>query len=511
MISAYHQVKNEMGNLIKWAGGILHLEILNRLLRRSIYFSFAAITSMFFNPAVVFAETLIGSVRPDDLGRILPLWSVLPFAGILLSIALIPLFAPHFWEHHFPKVSAFWALVLAIPFIYFFKGVAVYEIAHIFIVDYIPFIILLWALFTVSGGIYLKGSLKGTPAINAVILFVGTILASIIGTTGASMLMIRPILRSNSWRVHKAHTIVFFIFLVSNIGGALTPLGDPPLFLGFLHGVPFFWTLNILPEMAFASVILLLLYFIMDSYYYKKEDKSALESSGFGLLKIQGAQNFIFLAGIIATVLLSGMVKLGKVNIFGIHQFSANLIKDAILIAMGLLSLFFTKPEVRQGNEFSWAPILEVAYLFAGIFMTIIPALSILKAGENGALAWLIKSIDTPAHYFWASGGLSSFLDNAPTYLTFFNSAIGKFYPGMPEAQAVALLIVEKIPYLAAISAGAVFMGANTYIGNAPNFMVKAIAEEAGIKMPSFFGYMFKYSIPILVVLFIIMTFVFFQ
>jgi Na+/H+ antiporter NhaD/arsenite permease-like protein len=471
---------------------------------------FAALTSILLIPASVFAGTLIGNLKPGDLGTILPLWSVLPFAGILLSIALIPLFAPHFWEHHYPKVSAFWALVLAVPFLFFFKGVAIYEIAHIFIVDYIPFVILLWALFTVSGGIYVKGSLKGTPAVNAVILLIGTILASIIGTTGASMLMIRPILRSNAWRQYKVHTVVFFIFLVSNIGGALTPLGDPPLFLGFLHGVPFFWTLKILPEMAFASVILLVLYFVLDSYYYKKEDKSGLQSSESEPLRIQGAQNFIFLAGIVAAVIFSGMIKLGEVNIFGIHQTIENLIKDAVLIVMGILSLVFTRQEVRKGNEFSWAPILEVAYLFAGIFMTIIPALVILKAGENGALAWLIKSINTPAHYFWASGSLSSFLDNAPTYLTFFNSAIGKFYPGMPEAQAVARLIVEKIPYLAAISAGAVFMGANTYIGNAPNFMVKAIAEEAGVKMPSFFGYMFKYSIPILVVLFIVVTFVFF-
>ena len=316
------------------------------------------------------------------------------------------------------------------PFLYFFREVAVHEIAHIIIIDYIPFILLLWALFTVSGGIYIKGTLKGTPAVNAVILLIGTILASIIGTTGASMLMIRPILRSNAWRVHKVHTIVFFIFLVSNIGGALTPLGDPPLFLGFLHGVPFFWTLNILPQMAFASCYSLVLYFILDSYYYKKEDKPHSRVLKSEPLRIEGAQNFIFLAGIIAAVLFSGMVKLGEVNIFGIHQSIENLIKDAVLIIMGFLSLILTKQEVRQGNEFSWAPILEVAYLFAGIFMTIIPALAILKAGENGALAWLIKSINTPAHYFWASGALSSFLDNAPTYLTFFNSAIGKFYPG---------------------------------------------------------------------------------
>jgi Na+/H+ antiporter NhaD/arsenite permease-like protein len=342
------------------------------------------------------------------------------------------------------------------------------------------------------------------------LLLIGTLLASVIGTTGASMLLIRPVLRSNSWRKFKVHTIVFFIFLISNIGGALTPLGDPPLFLGFLHGVPFLWTLKILPQMAFASFILLALYFVMDTYYYRKENKSALGTAEPEPLRIQGALNFLFLAGIVGGVLFSGLVKLSEVNILGIHQSMENLIKDAILIIMGLLSLYFTSKEIRKINEFGWGPILEVAYLFAGIFMTIIPALAILKAGEHGALALLIKSVNTPAHYFWASGTLSSFLDNAPTYLTFFSSAIGKFYPGMPESEAVALLIVEKIPYLAAISAGSVFMGANTYIGNAPNFMVKSIAEEAGVAMPSFFGYMFKYSLPILVVLFIIETFIFF-
>lgn len=473
-------------------------------MKKTGLFVFSILIAAMILPAVCGAEEAV------DIGTALPLWASLPFVGILLSIALMPLMIPHFWHHHFPKVSAFWALVFALPFLYFFREAAVHEIAHIIIIDYIPFIILLWALFTVSGGIYVKGSLKGTPAVNALILLIGTLLASLIGTTGASMLMIRPILRSNAWRVHKAHTVVFFIFLVSNIGGSLTPLGDPPLFLGFLHGVPFFWTMHILPEMAFASVLLLITYFILDSYYFKKENKTAAPDSDPEPLRLEGKRNFIFLAGIIGAVLCSGTVKLGEVSIIGIHQTVENLGKDVVLIVMGILSLVFTRQEVRKGNDFSWAPILEVAYLFAGIFITIIPALAILKAGERGAMAWLIQSLDTPAHYFWAAGTLSSFLDNAPTYLTLFNSALGKFYPGQPEAQAVANLIVERIPYLAAISAGAVFMGANTYIGNAPNFMVKSIAEEAGVKMPSFFGYMFKYSIPILVVLFIIITFVFF-
>lgn len=445
-----------------------------------------------------------------EIGAKLPLWSALPFVGILLSIAFMPLVVPRFWHRHFPKVSAFWAVVFAAPFLYFFREAAVYEIAHILLIDYVPFILLLWALYTVSGGIYVRGSLTGSPAVNTVILLIGTLLASVIGTTGASMLLIRPILRSNAWRVHKVHTVVFFIFLVSNIGGALTPLGDPPLFLGFLHGVPFFWTLNILPQMAFASIILLILYFIVDSYYFKKESRTAAPEAAPEPIRIEGKRNFLLLGGVIAAVLFSGTVHLGEVDLFGIHQTIENLIKDAVLVLMGFLSLRLTKLNVRKGHEFTWAPIMEVAYLFAGIFVTIIPALDILKAGEHGALATLIRWVDSPTQYFWAVGILSSFLDNAPTYLTFFNSALGKFYPGMPEAPAVARLIVEKIPYLAAISAGAVFMGANTYIGNAPNFMVKSIAEEAGVKMPSFFGYMIKYSIPILIVLFLVVTLVFF-
>jgi Na+/H+ antiporter NhaD/arsenite permease-like protein len=462
------------------------------------------------DPLTAFSSTPAGDNTAENLGSILPLWSILPFVGMLLSIALIPLIFRRFWHRHFPKVSAFWAIVFAVPFLFFFRETAFHEIAHILIIDYIPFILLLWALFTVSGGIHIKGTLKGSPGMNTIILTIGTLLASIIGTTGASMLLIRPILRSNAWRVYKVHTIVFFIFLVSNIGGALTPLGDPPLFLGFLHGVPFFWTMHLLPEMAFAGISLLILYFIMDSYYYKKESQTAVPDSPPEPIKIEGYYNFIFLAGIITAVLFSGNVKIGEVDILGIHQSIENLIRDILLIFMGIGSLLFTKKDIYQKNEFGWAPIMEVAYLFVGIFVTIIPALAILKAGEQGAFAWLIRIVNSPSHYFWAVGSLSSFLDNAPTYLTFFNSILGKFYPGMPEAQAVALLIVEKIPYLAAISIGAVFMGANTYIGNAPNFMVKSIAEEAGVNMPSFFGYMFKYSIPILCVLFIIMTFIFF-
>ena len=446
----------------------------------------------------------------NHLGARLPLWSVIPFVGILLSIALFPLVAPHFWHHHFPKVSAAWAVIFAVPFIIVYGGEAWHEIFHIYLLDYIPFIILLWGLFTISGGILVKGSLKGTPVVNLIIILIGTLIASWIGTTGAAMVMIRPLLRANKHRKYKVHLVVFFIFLVANIGGSLTPLGDPPLFLGFLHGVSFFWTLNLFPDMVFVSSILLILLFLFDTYYYRLEKIQPDEEQV--PLRVEGLFNFIFLLGVIGGVIFSGMVHLGHVTILGVHMAVQNIIRDFWIILMGLLSLKLTSKEIREGNEFNWFPILEVAYLFAGIFMTIIPALAILKAGEHGALSGLIAAINTPQHYFWVTGGLSSFLDNAPTYLTFFNSALGKL--GLTEEQIRAAFLAgtinEKFPefiaYLKAISVGAVFMGANTYIGNAPNFMVKSIAEESGIKMPSFFGYMFKYSIPILIPTFVLVS-----
>jgi len=446
-----------------------------------------------------------------NLGEVLPLYSALPFAGMLLSIALMPLLLPKFWHHHFGKISAFWVIVIAIPMLIAYKGTALYEFWHVVAADYIPFIILLWSLFTVSGGILLRGTLRGTPVVNTVMLIIGTALASWMGTTGAAMLMIRPFLRANSYRKNRSFMVVFFIFLVANIGGALTPLGDPPLFLGFLHGVPFTWTFNLLPEMLAVAAIVLCIYFVIDTYMYKKEGITAPVDEGvkepFGL---DGALNFLFLAGIVGAVLMSGLVDWGSVSIFGVHRGVGDVVRDAILILMGVLSLVTTSRKVREDNDFTWAPILEVAYLFAGIFISMVPCLLILKAGTKGALAFLIEAVKSPAHYFWASGILSSFLDNAPTYLTFFSTALGSFYPGMPEAQAVPKLIAENAIYLKAISCGAVFMGANTYIGNAPNFMVRSIAEEAGTPMPSFFGYMIKYSIPVLCTTFVVITFIFF-
>ncbi len=445
-----------------------------------------------------------------DLGVILPLWSVIPFVGILLSIALFPLLAPHFWHGHFPKISALWALLFAVPFLIVFKGEALYEIMHIYLVDYIPFIILLWGLFTVSGGILVRGRLQGSPMVNTVILLIGTLIASWIGTTGASMLLIRPLLRANSWRRDKIHIVIFFIFLVSNIGGALTPLGDPPLFLGFLHSVPFFWTFSLFPQMLFVSVILLLMFYAFDTYKYNKEEKPEEVESAPDPLRLEGTINFLFLLGIVVAVLQSGLWHGISFDVGGVHMEIQNLIRDLSIIAMGYLSIRFTSRKIREDNQFSWFPIKEVAYLFAGIFMTIIPALLILKAGAKGNLSWLTESVKTPQDYFWITGILSSFLDNAPTYLTFFNTVLGNFFPGLPEKEAVMKLIAEQEIYLKAISAAAVFMGAMTYIGNAPNFMVRSIAEEAGIPMPSFFGYLFKYSLLILMPIFVLVSIIFY-
>ena len=450
------------------------------------------------------------SGQSHDIGKELALWWIIPFVGILLSIAVFPLVAPEFWHHNFGKVSAFWALVFAIPFILNYHSGAVHEILHIYLVDYIPFIILLWSLFTVSGGILLRGNLVGTPEVNLLFLLTGTFFSSWIGTTGSAMVLIRPFIRANKHRKKKQHMIVFFIFLVANIGGSLTPLGDPPLFLGFIHGVPFFWTFNILPHMLFVSFILLILFYMIDRYYYMKEKEEIQIPREKSSIKIVGAHNFLFLAGIVGGVLLSGIWNAGTFHFLGVELTIQDQVRNFILVLMGALSLLTTPKEVREENEFTWFPIKEVAILFAGIFMTIVPALAILKAGEEGSLGFLIRSVKSPAHYFWVTGSLSSFLDNAPTYLTFFNTCLGRFFAGIPEKEAVALLIQQKPVFLKAISAGAVFMGANTYIGNAPNFMVKSIAEEYGIEMPSFFGYMLKYSIPILITLFVLVTFIFF-
>ena len=418
------------------------------------------------------------------------LFYIIPFIGILLSIALMPLINHHFWEKNFGKISFFCALSFIIPFYFLTHSFSImtYEILHVLLLEYFPFIILLLSLFTVAGGICIQGNLIATPRLNLLLLGIGTALASWMGTTGAAMLLIRPVLRANKWRIHKVHVIVFFIFLVANIGGALTPLGDPPLFLGFLHGVSFFWTTQYLfSSFLYVSIILLIVFFLIDSYYYKKESKIPEEKTDFKEIKILGKINFIFLGLIILSVLMSGFWNSQiSFNVIGIHLELQNILRDILLLIIAYLSLKFTKSETRASNGFSWFPIIEVSKLFLGIFITIIPAIAILKAGKDGDLGFIVNLLTDESGnplnlmYFWLTGILSAFLDNAPTYLVFFNTAGG---------DPISLMTTMKSTLLA-ISAGAVFMGALTYIGNAPNFMVRAIAEENGVKMPSFFGYM---------------------
>jgi Na+/H+ antiporter NhaD/arsenite permease-like protein len=449
----------------------------------------------------------------NKLGEILPLYSILPFAGILLSISLFPLFFPHFWHKRYPIVALFWGVVFIVPFLIAYKDTAAMEVLHIFLLDYVPFLILLWGLFTVSGGIVFKGSIVGTPFFNTILIAVGTFFASFMGTTGAAMLFIRPLLRANENRKYKTHTVIFFIFLVANIGGSLTPLGDPPLFLGFLHGVPFFWTFKLFFPLAFASILLLGVFFLLDSYYFRKENIFAVLKSQTKKrrepFKILGTYNFILLLGIVGSVLFSGAVHFGHISFFSVHLEYQDLIREIATIIIGIASLKITPKLLREANGFNWEPMKEVAILFAAIFATMIAPLAILKAGEKGHLAFLVGGLHEPYQFFWLSGMLSSFLDNAPTYLTFLNMALGHFYPGVAEKEAIKSLIENNELFLEAVSIGAVFMGANTYIGNAPNFMVKSIAEENGVKMPSFLGYIFKWSIPFLIPLFFLVEYIF--
>lgn len=455
-------------------------------------------------PALCSAAELDGSVLAG--------WWGIPFAGLLLSIALCPLLTPTFWHHHFGKVSLAWALAFLVPCAVFFgPGMAAGGAVHAFAGEYIPFIILITSLFVVAGGICVRGNLHGTPALNTGLLALGTLLASIMGTTGAAMLMIRPLIRANDNRKHAAHIVVFFIFLVANAGGSLTPLGDPPLFLGFLKGVEFFWTMkNIFPETLFLCSALLAIFYVLDRHYYRNKEEEyqpSMDPTPDSAIRFEGKANFALLAAIVCLVLMSGLWKPGVVfPVFGVDLELQNVVRDVALVCVIFVSLWITPKSAREGNEFTWGPIQEVAKLFAGIFITIIPVIAMLRAGESGAFAAVVRAVTDDsgqpinAMYFWASGVLSSFLDNAPTYLVFFNTAGGD----------PAVLMNQLAATLAAISCGAVFMGANSYIGNAPNLMVKAIAEERGIKMPSFFGYM-AWSCAVLVPLFVVMTFIFFM
>jgi Na+/H+ antiporter NhaD/arsenite permease-like protein len=443
-------------------------------------------------------------------GRGLAGWWGLPFAGLLLSIALMPLAAPSFWHHHYGKLTAGWALAFLLPCAAVFgPTLAATTVVHALLAEYLPFLILLVALFTVAGGIHIRGNFRGSPRFNCALLALGALLASFMGTTGASMLLIRPLIRANDNRKSAAHVVVFFIFIVSNAGGSLTPLGDPPLFLGFLKGVDFFWTArHILPETLFLVGALLAIFYVVDSRYYARDGVAAMDptptSASFA---IEGKVNLVLLLGIVALVLMSGTWKPQLAwEVAGTRVGLEQVVRDVALVAITLASLKLTPVMVHERNQFAWGPMAEVAKLFAGIFLTIAPVIAMLRAGAEGAFAAIVNLVigpdgqPIPAMVFWAAGVLSSFLDNAPTYLVFFNLAGGN-----PQ-----MLMTTLAPVLAAISAGSVFMGANSYIGNAPNLMVKAIAEDRGVAMPSFFGYM-AWSCAILLPLFAAMTLIWFR
>ena len=429
----------------------------------------------------------------EALGLQLPYWSVLPFVLMLLSIALVPLWWPHFWESNRNKglVSA----ALGLPVALLVGASDPHLLVHT-CREYVAFIALLGALFVISGGIVLRGDLRATPAVNTGFLAVGAVLANLIGTTGASMLLIRPLLQTNvPERRHVIHIPIFFIFIVSNTAGLLTPLGDPPLFLGFLRGVPFFWTLRLLPQWVFTASVLLTLFYFIDRRALRLEDpgEAALDVAQLEPLTLAGRINILYLIGVVGVVLASPSLPKGL---------AADLGPIVAMTLLAGLSLATTSRPLREENRFGFGPIVEVAVLFAGIFATMIPALEILRArgAEFG--------ITEPWQFFWLSGGLSSFLDNAPTYLTFTSLAQGLGPGSLPALHMEGGAVAESL--LAAISCGSVFMGANSYIGNGPNFMVKAIAEEQGVPMPTFFGYM-AWSCGILVPLFLVVTLVFFR
>ena len=434
------------------------------------------------------------------------IWAV-PFAGILLSIAIFPLLLPNFWHHHYGKVSLAWAALAMVPLAAVF---GVHESAVLLneaiVGDFIPFILFVGVLFVVAGGIHIKGSFSGRPVGNLAFFIVGAALANIMGTTGAAMLLIRPLLKATEHRKYRVHTFVFFIFIVANIGGSLTPLGDPPLFMGFLRGVSFFWTAqHTLIPMLTAIGILSVVYLVIDSICWKKEHPNGApivdtKRGEKAAIQIRGGINFMILAVVIGAVLLSGVWKSGfSITFFGVTLTGQGMARDALFVLCIIASLILTPKEVREKNQFSWDPIFEVAKLFAGIFVCMGPVLAMLKAGSSGAFAPLVALVSNSdgtlnnSAFFWLSGALSSFLDNTPTYLAFFNLAGGDPTVLM-GADAVTLL---------AISLGSVFMGANTYIGNAPNFMVLSIAQSRGVKMPSFFGYM-AWSVGILIPTFLL-------
>jgi len=445
-------------------------------------------------------------------GAALSLWWALPFVAILLCIATGPLFYPHVWEHHYDKFALVLGALIVVPLYLTHDGsVATTTLAHIAFLEYIPFILLLLALFTTAGGIYLEGNLHGGPLVNMVLLAIGTVMASVVGTTGAAMIMIRPLIRANDARRINAHVVIFFIFLVANIGGSLSPLGDPPLFIGFLKGVDFFWTTqHLLCETMTVAGIVLVVFVVLDVALSRFERAQKLvarrDPTPDAPLRLHGKVNFLLIGVVIAVILMSAWWKPGiAFAVAGVELELPSVLRDLIFIAVTFVSIAVTRAKDRTANGFTWGPIKEVAILFAAIFTCIVPVMAMLQAGSDGPFAPLLALVTNPdgsdnaAAYFWLTGALSSFLDNAPTYLVFFQLAGGD-----PQ-----VLMGAKAATLAAISSGAVFMGANTYIGNAPNFMVYAIAREGGVKMPSFFGYML-WSGAVLIPTFLIATWLFF-
>lgn len=451
---------------------------------------------------------VMASENVQESAPCVPFWLCIPFGALLLCIAVFPLIKAHWWETHQPMVVIILSLLFIIPFGAIFGVSAALEtVLECIVNDYLTFIILLFGLFCVAGNITLEGDLAGSPRVNAVALVIGTFLSSCIGTTGASMLMVRPIIKMNSWRKRKSHIMVFFIFLISNIGGCLTPIGDPPLLMGFMRGVPFFWSLHLFPMFIFNIIVLVTVFLLIDRHNYRKDiaegRKPDISRPGTNL-KLRGAHNIIFIIMIVAAVILSGFLPSlpafqdTQGNVIGIHIFGEvtlglpSVIEIALILLAAFLSFKTTSPAIRTSNHFTWGAIKEVAVLFIGIFITMQPALMLLKA--NGASL----GITEPSQMFWTTGLLSSFLDNTPTYLVFLTTAGALGFTG---GMATSLGTVP-VKMLTAISCGAVFMGANTYIGNAPNFMVKSISDENGIRMPSFFKYMlwsFAFLVPVFV------------
>jgi Na+/H+ antiporter NhaD/arsenite permease-like protein len=433
----------------------------------------------------------------------------LPFIGILLTIATGPLLFPRLWHRHYGELAFAWATLTIAPLAAVYgPPTAIAAFVHEMLTEYLSFIVLLFSLYVVAGGILVTGNLRGTPLVNTTILTFGTLIASVVGTTGAAMILVRPLIRANAARLHNVHVVVFFVFLVANIGGALSPLGDPPLFVGFLHGVDFFWTTqNLWRETALVAGLVLLVFVVLDVWYYRKDRlvTTVGEERPPVNLRVSGIVNLLLIACIIGAILLSAIWRPGVTfDIYGTTLELQNVARDAVLLLIALVSLVLTPNEHREANDFTWEPIVEVAILFAGIFTCIIPVLAVLDVGKDGAFAWLIHAVSGPdgkpheVAYFWLTGTLSAFLDNAPTYLVFFELAGG-------DARE---LMGPLAPILKAISMGAVYMGAMTYVGNAPNFMVYAIAVERGVKMPSFFGYM-MWSSAVLLPVFAVLTCVF--